>query len=299
MPSQAAMSLMNLAELGLWVVLGLLFLGKKLHRRFPAMGIYLALHAASAPVFFALFYGQSQHWFNDYCFAMYFFAFWTVFIASAVLLYFVCMEVFRSALLPFPGLMKFGIVAFRWVALASVLVAFSTISYTHMGIMWIPQIGFALMRSISILELCLLGFLCLSMNALHLSVRDLTFGIALGFGLMSTNDFTHSLLTSALTSLTAPLQFVYEAAILASLGIWVTYCFLPEPVRKPLMLPAASFLFRWNEIASALGHTGTQVAVQQPDDGFLLTDAEQTAERVIVQNMKSRESEPESTLSSF
>jgi hypothetical protein len=299
MPSQAAMSLMNLAEFGLWVVLGLLFLRKKLHHRFPAMGIYLASHVASAPVLLFLLYGQSQHWFNDYCFAMYFFAFWTVYIVSAVLLYFICMEVFHSALLPFPGLMKFGMVAFRWVALASVLVAFSTISYTHMGVLWIPQVGYALMRSISILELCLLGFLCLSMNALHLSVRDLTFGIALGFGMMSSNEFLQSLLIPINTSLTAPLQFVYEAAILASLGIWVTYCFLPEPVRKPLMLPAASFLFRWNEIASALGHTGTQVAVQQPDDGFLLTDAEQTAERVIVQNMKSRESEPESTLSSF
>jgi hypothetical protein len=230
---------------------------------------------------------------------MYFFAYWAVYISSAVLLYFVCMEVFRSALLPFPGLMKFGMVAFRWVALVSVLVAFSTISYTHMGVMCIPQIGYASMRSISILELCLLGFLCLSMNALHLSVRDLAFGFALGLGLMSSSDFILASFWSRNTSLTAPVQFVYEAFILASLGIWVTYCFLPEPVRKPLMLPAASFLFRWNEIASALGHTGTQVAMQQPADGFLLTDAEQTAERVIVRNMKNRESEPESTLSSF
>ena len=45
------------------------------------------------------------------------------------------------------------------------------------------------MRSVSILELCLLAFLCLSMNALRLSVRDLAFGIALGFGLMSATDF--------------------------------------------------------------------------------------------------------------
>ena len=45
------------------------------------------------------------------------------------------------------------------------------------------------MRSVSILELCLLGFLCLSMNALRLSVRDMAFGIALGFGMMSANDF--------------------------------------------------------------------------------------------------------------
>ncbi len=43
----------------------------------------------------------------------------------------------------------------------------------------------ALMRSVSVLELCLLAFLCLSMNALRLTVRDLSFGIALGFGMMS------------------------------------------------------------------------------------------------------------------
>ena len=53
------------------------------------------------------------------------------------------------------------------------------------------------MRSVSILELCLLAFLCLSMNALHLSVRDMAFGIALGFGLMSANDFILSLVLVA------------------------------------------------------------------------------------------------------
>jgi hypothetical protein len=294
MPSQAAMSIMSVAEFALWALLGFLFWSKKLQRRFPAMSTYLALRVSSMPVLLFVLYGQSQHWFNDYCFAVYFFAFWAVYIASAVLLYFICVEVFRSALLPFPGLTKFGMVAFRWVALVSVLVAFSTISYTHMGVMWIPQIGYALMRSISILELCLLGFLCLSMNTLRLSVRDLTFGIALGFGLMSANDFTHSLLASINTSLTTPVQLVYESLILASLGIWATYCFLPEPVRRPVLLPADSFLFRWNEIASALGHTGTRVAMPQPGD-FFLTEAEQTAEKVIVRSLKNHESEPVST----
>ena len=53
------------------------------------------------------------------------------------------------------------------------------------------------MRSVSILELCLLAFLCLSMNALRLSVRDMAFGISLGFGLISANDFIVSLLLVA------------------------------------------------------------------------------------------------------
>ncbi len=50
------------------------------------------------------------------------------------------------------------------------------------------------MRSVSVLELCLLAFLCLSMNALRMSVRDMAFGIALGFGIMSTGDFIAFLL---------------------------------------------------------------------------------------------------------
>ena len=36
-------------------------------------------------------------------FAIYFYVYWAVYIASAVLLYFICIEVFRSALSAFPG----------------------------------------------------------------------------------------------------------------------------------------------------------------------------------------------------
>jgi len=285
------MTLMSVAEFALWAVLGLLFWTKKLHRRFPAMGIYLALRVASMPVLVFLFYGQAQHWFNDYCFMMYFFVYWAVFIASAVILYFVCMEVFRSALAAFSGLMKFGLVVFRWAILASVIVTFSSMPFTHKGLVLIQDFAFALMRSVSILELCLLGFLCLSMNALRLPARDMAFGIALGFGVMSTNDFIDSLMISAHTSLTAPLQFAYEAMVLVAIGTWATYCALPEPARRPVVMPANSTIYRWNEIASALGHTGTQVAVQQPANGFFLTDVERVVEKVLARNLKDRESE--------
>jgi hypothetical protein len=278
---------MSVAEFALWSVLCFLFWTKKLQHRFPAMGAYLALRMASMPVLLVLFYGQSRHWFNDYCFDMYFYCYWAVYVASAALLFFVCMEVFRSALSAFPGLMKFGIVIFRWAVLASVIVSFSTITFAHKGVMFIPDIAFRLMRSVSIVELCLLGFLCLGMNALCLSVRDMAFGIALGFGVMSANDFVVISLIPLSTSLIAPWQFVYESAILATLGMWVAYCALPEPARQPLMVPANSLIFRWNEIATALGHTGTQVAVQ-PAGGFSLTEAENAVEEALTQDLKSR-----------
>ena len=289
MTSQTAMSLMSVAEFALWAVLGFLFWSKKLHRRFPAMGAYLALRIASMPPLVFFFYGQSRHWFNNLCFPIYFYLYYTVFIASAVLLFFICMEVFRSALSAFPGLMRFGIVIFRWAILASVIVSFSTINYSHRGVLLIPSIAFGLMRSVSIIELCLLGFLCLGMNALRLSARDIAFGIAMGLGVMSANDFVQSLVISNYTPLTAPWQFVYESAILATLGMWVTYCALPEPARQPIMVPANSLIFRWNEIATALGHTGTQVAVQ-PAGGFFLTEAENAVEEALTQDLKSHAS---------
>jgi hypothetical protein len=145
------------------------------------------------------------------------------------------------------------------------------------------------MRSVSVLELCLLAFLCLSMSALRLSVRDLPFGIALGFGLFSSNDFVVSSLLSRFSSLTSPLQFVSESLTLVSVGVWVAYVALPEPVRKAVVIPANSTIYRWNEIASALGHTGTQVAVQ-PASSFFLTDVEKVVDKVLTRNLRESES---------
>jgi hypothetical protein len=290
------MTMMSAAEFLLSAVLGFMFWKKGLHRRFPAMGSYLALRIASAPVLSLLLLGQSGQFsaspqLERASAQAYFFTYWPVYIASAVLLYFICMEVFRSALSALPGLLKFGVVIFRWAVLVSVIVTISSVSFAHRGALIMPDLAIPLMRSVSLLELCLLAFLCLSMNALRLSVRDLAFGLSLGFGVMSSNDFVFASLTARFASLTAPLQFVYESVILVSLGTWVAYCALPEPVRKPVMMPVNSTIYRWNEIASALGHTGTQVAVQQPANSFFLTDVENVVEKVLNRNLKRRESE--------
>ena len=230
MPLNFAMSLMSAAEFLLWAILGFVFWKKDLHRRFPAMSTYLALRVGSMPVLVGLLYVQAQPWGSKY-FPLYFYAYWAVYIASAITLFFICMEVFRSVLSAFSGLMRLGTVVFRWAALASLIVSLTSI-HAHHGVMVIPDIAFGLMRSVSILELCLLAFLCLSMNALNSSVRDIAFGIALGFGVLSASDFVVGSLLSRSTSLTSPLQFVSESLTLLTLGVWVAYCAMPEPARK-------------------------------------------------------------------
>ena len=288
MSSQTAMSLLSVAEFALWAAFGYLFWTRDLHRRFPAMGIYLALRVVSMPVLLVFFYGQTRHWFNGSSFSLYYYAYWIVYLASTVTLFFVCIEVFRSALSAFSGLQRLGTMVFRWIALVSAIIGFSTISFSHREIPILADIVNRLMRSVSILELCLLAFLCLSMNTLRLSIRDMAFGIALGFGLMSSSDFILASFWSRKTSLTDPVQFVSESVTLVFLGIWIAYAALPEPVRRPLVMPVNSTILRWNEIASVLGYTGTQVAVQ-PAGGFVLTDVERVAERMPIRNLKFRE----------
>jgi hypothetical protein len=289
MSSQLAMSLMSAIEFLLWAALGFLFWRKKLHLRYPAMGAYLGLRVASAPLLLAFLLNGGLLGSKETSAILYFFLYWTVYAISAVLLCFVCMEIFRSALSGLPGLRRLGIVVFRWVVLASVIVSFSTISFSHWNILVVSDIAYRLMRSMSILELCLLAFLCMSMNALRLSVRDLAFGIALGFGLMSVADYV--LAATSHSSLTDYVQFFYESLILAVLGIWVAYVALPEPDGEPMLISPNSTIYRWNEIASALGHTGTQVAMRQPLNSSLLTDVENVVDRVLPRKLKDRKSE--------
>jgi hypothetical protein len=288
MPLDFWMSAMSVAEFALWATLGFLFWKKGLQKRFPALNVYLMLRVGATPVLLGLLYVQSQPWGHQY-FPFYFYPYWAVYIASAITLFFVTLEIFRSVLSAFAGLMRLGTVVFRWVALVSAVASLGSVSYTHPSIALIPDFALALMRSVSILELCLLAFLCLCINALQLSFKDLAVGFGFGFGLMSANDLIFAALIPGNSSLTAPLQFAYEGVILVALGMWVVYCAMPESVRKPLVMPANSTIYRWNEIAAALGH-GTKVAVQQPANGFFLTDVERVVEKVLTRNLQGNES---------
>lgn len=283
---------MSAAEVLLWAALAVLFLSKGLHRRFKAMGYYLLLRAISTPLLMLTLYFTAKPWARDFHIPqVYYFGFFATYLASTVLLFFICIEVFRSALGAFPGIAKLAIVIFRWAAVVSMIVSLTSITYAHQGIYIVADLSYGLMHSVSVLELCLLAFLCLSMNALRLTVRDLSFGIALGFGVMSSADFILASWISRVASLSDPLQIVYEALILGTLAIWMVYCIVPEPAPKPVLMPASSTIYRWNEIASALGHTGTKVAVQQPANSFFLSDVERVVEKVLARNMKGRESE--------
>ncbi|MDR3741737.1 MAG: hypothetical protein P4L40_22185 [Terracidiphilus sp.] len=281
MPVNFAMSVMSTTEFLLWAILGFIFWKKNLQQRFPAVGAYLALRLGSMPILLSLLYLQAQpNGRPEFYFPLYFYSYWGVYVASAVILYFICLEIFRFALAPYSGLMRLATVVFRWAALISLVLSLSSVSYSHRGVLLIPAVAVALMHAVSILEICLLAFLCLSMNALRLGVRDVAFGIALGFGMLSANDFIMSALWNPHIALSAPIQLINQAVVLLTIGVWITYFALPEKAARPVVLAPASAIYRWNEIASALGH-GTKVAVPQPANSFFLSDVEKVVDKVL------------------
>lgn len=285
------MSTMSAAEFLLTALVVVLFWKKGFHRRFRAMGAYLALRCTSAPILLTLVVASTRPGGDAYS-QLYSVFFWSVYVLNAVLLFFICTEVFRSALMAFSGLLRLGTIIFRWAAVVSLLVSLSTISFNHLDASSIPSFSTGLVRSVSVLELCLLAFFCLSMNALRLTVRDVAFGITFGFGVMSANDFVFVALSTRWESLTTPLEFVYESVILAVLGIWLAYCALPERAPKLVLMPANSALYRWNEIASALGRPATQTTLPPPAGSFFLTDVERVVDSVLARNVKGGETEP-------
>jgi hypothetical protein len=293
MPLNSAMWLMTGAENLLWMGLSVLFWRKSTRHRFPAMGYYVALRAISGPLLLILLYELSLSADRArylFLYKVYTVAYFASYFASVVLFFFVCIEVLRSVLTPFPGIARLAVRAFPWVALAFITVNLSSALYSHKLLSAMGDAACSIERAVGVLGLCLLLFLCVSMKALRFGSSDLGFGISLGFGILSSGDFIMASWGSHIKSLSDPVEFVYEGLILLSLGIWGAYSLLPEPAPKPILVPASSTIYRWNEIASALGH-GTRVAVQQPANGFFLSDVERVVEKVLAKNMKDRESE--------
>src|SRR3954469_13079350 len=160
MPLDFWMSAMSVAEFLLWSSLAFVFWKKGMQKRFPALNLYLLVRLGSLPVLLVLLYAQAQPWGQQY-FRYYFFSSWGVYVASAILLFFITLEIFRSVLSSFSGLMRLGTLVFRWVALVSAVASLGSVSFSHPAFVLLPDIALSLMRSVSILELCLLAFLCL------------------------------------------------------------------------------------------------------------------------------------------
>ena len=281
-----SMNILEFAEpVLIWLSL-VFFLKSGMSRRFPAMMTYLGLRAGSAVILEVIL---NLHRFvsidNTLQYSVYFYTYWSFYTLGAIAIFFVIQEIFCHVTEPVPGIRRFGLLAFRWVAIISFIISVSSslpLKGVGAGLM---SIGFQVMRCVSILELCLLAFLALFIHSLGRSFRSVAFGIALGFGVQAAMELILSVVATRSSVLDVNINLALQVVITCVLTGWMAYFLLPQPEAEleAITLPVSSSLIRWDEIASALGHSTPHVAVGQAG-AFFLQDVEQVVDKVLTKN---------------
>src|SRR5580698_1094397 len=97
-------------------------------RRFPAMTFYLVLRFVTCLALLAVL---NAHHFTSISertqTVAYIYGYWSAYIACAIAIYFVVQEIFNQLMSPVAGLRRLGLIAFRWVGVASVVISFGAV----------------------------------------------------------------------------------------------------------------------------------------------------------------------------
>lgn len=235
------------------------------NRIYPAFWQFLIFWIASDALMLSEGLLRHLHVVNGiHAYEAYFFTYWPSFIISAFLMLRVLHEMFRHAVRSVPGVQKLGRPIFFWAVMISVILAFAAAMTPHgLGMALLLSSAQILMRSESVMALCMLTFLAFASRTLGISFRSRIFGVIFGFGIMATANLVSSafLINSNFASAG---QIIVQSINFSAVVLWAGYFLQPEPARKLVVLPVSSPLMRWNDIAQTLGNPAGQVAVSYP-----------------------------------
>src|SRR5580698_4586809 len=198
---------------------------RKLYKRFPVFFVFLLAQIANFAVVFPLWQRQAH------MYKLYFEFFWLGAAVNAVLGFKVIHEIFLDVFRPYHTLKDLGTLLFRWAGvvmlLVSVVVAFSN-SYDPSPLVHALT---TLQRSIRIVQLGLILFLLLFSKFLGVSRKQLSFGVALGFGLFAGVELLLYALNSGGFVGQRTLNPINMLTFIAATFIWIGYSLSGQAVR--------------------------------------------------------------------
>jgi hypothetical protein len=270
------------------LIAGVCFLKSGSARRLPALGVYFLVRGIALLALEGLLWSGVMPAYGTLRYEAYFYGYWGNYIVAAVTIFFVVQEVFKRVMEPVPGLRRLGLLAFRWICIVSFVLSLGSIVLPATGNTahyFICSIGPHLMRCVSILELCLLAFLALSIHTLGRSFRSRLFGIGFGFGVQAAGELVASALIAKYPGMLSPVNLFEQIITTAVLITWTAYFLVPEPAaeRSLIVLPPSSAMSRWNALAKGIGQT-PEVAMATQPSGFFLQDIEGVVDRVLAKN---------------
>ena len=284
-----ALDFLTRLEPVLVLIAGIAFLKSGSARRMPALGVFFLVRGASLLVQDVFLFGGAMPQYGTPRYTAYYYSYWISYVVLAVAIFFVVQEIFKRVMEPVPGLRRLGLLTFRWISIVSLVVSVGTIVLPaergFAAVEFLRQVGPHMMSCVSILELCLLAFLALSIHTLGRSYRSRLFGVGLGFGVQAAADLVASALIACNPVLANPVNLFDQLAITMVLVTWTAYFLIPEPSaeRSMIVLPPTSVMARWNALAKGIGQT-PDVAVAAQPSGFFLQDIEGVVDRVLAKN---------------
>ena len=215
----------------------------------------------------------------------YFITFYVGYIAQTVMTYRLFYEIYRRTTVPFSGFSRWGKAIFAWIVVVMVVLTLATIGNSNSGQDFFARAGLNMMRAEETVSLCVAAMLCYLIRSMGMPWRNKVFGIMGGFvlgglgSLVQVLQFEFSFMSNSFWS-----GFVTISGYL-TFAMWIGYAFLPEPMPRPVTVPAESPVYRWSQIANALG-AKTSVAMPEPQHSFFLADVEQVVDKVFTRHMQ-------------
>ena len=205
------------------VVAGI-FWRRKLHKQFPVFFTFLLAQLVIFAVTF-LSYGRADD-------AWYFWLFWSGEAVNAVLGFKVIHEIFLDVFRPYHALKDLGTPVFKWAGvvmlLVSVVVAASN-SFTQYPVVHAVT---TLERSVCMAQFGLIIFLILFSSFLGVSRKQVSFGIALGFGLFAGAELMLLAMHSGGLVGQGTLNLINMISYNLSILVWLAYSLAPTVVRQ-------------------------------------------------------------------
>jgi hypothetical protein len=225
-------------------VLAVVLWRRGLHKRFPVFFTYILSQIAIFAATFPVWRAGNYEWF--------FWVFWLGEAISSILGFKVIHEIFLDVFRPYQQLKDLGTVVFKWafvvMLLVSVVVAFSN-SFARDPLAHAVR---TLENSVRLVQFGLILFLLLFSRFLGVSRRQLSFGVALGFGFFA--GLTLILLALAVGGLLTQDGFnlANMAAYNLSIAIWIVYSLSRSEARQSAANPLQTQ--RWEQGLADIQH---------------------------------------------
>ncbi len=240
---------------------------RKLHEHFPYFFAYLITQI----VIFAIEFPLQSHY------NWYFYVFWCSAAVNAALGFKIIHEIFVDVFRQYHTLRDLGTVVFRWAGAVMLLVAIVVALSTSFDLDPLAQAVTSLQRSVRLVQFGLVLFLLLFSRFLGMSRRQLSFGIALGFGLFAGIELLLLALHSGHLLHDNGFNVANMAAYNFAICTWFSYSLSRDAIRRPVTNSLQTQ--RWEQ-----GLSDRQHPLLSDSPGSLIPMFESMVERAITRS---------------